>query len=141
MSEVFEYAVCELDSLLGNRTPWERKDHTQDRVNRHGVTEWVEYNDPGSEQYVFVEHDIGENNVVIGARISYTTFMRLAVDMVGMKITVGDSTSTRTVDLADLQDNRWYGGMALLTKPQTNSYLVQLLLARVVDTVNRSRSG
>jgi hypothetical protein len=141
MSKVFESAVRKLDNLLLNRAPWERLDHTQDRGSAHLNIEWVEYEDPGTEQYVRVEHGIGEDNVVIGARIAYMTFRRLHVNTTARMIIVRDITSTRTVHLADLQDNRWFGGIAIQTQPLTDPSLIQHILALVVDAAHTARSG
>jgi hypothetical protein len=141
MSQMFENAVRELDSLLVNRPAWERLDQTRDHQgSRNNTIEWLEYTDPVTEQYVRVEHGVEEDNIVIGARIAYTTFRRLSVDAGAMKITISDHTSTRTVHLADLQENRWHGGIALQTKPQTDPYLVQLILTMVVDAAHMARS-
>lgn len=141
MSNVFENAVRKLDKLLLNRAPWERLDHTQDRGSAHLNIEWVEYVDPGTDQYVRVEHGVGEDNVVIGACISYMTFRRLHVDTVARTMTVRDIAYTGTVHLDDMQDNRWYGCIAFMTEPQTNAYSVHLILALVVDAAHTARSG
>jgi hypothetical protein len=141
MSQMFENAVRELDSLLLNRPAWERLDQTRDHQgSRNNTIEWLEYTHPGTDQYVRVEHGVEEDNIVIGARIACTTFRRLPVDAGAMKITISDHTSTRIVHLADLQENRWHGGIALQTKPQTDPYLVQLILAMVVDAAHMARS-
>jgi hypothetical protein len=138
---MFENAVRELDSLLLNRPAWERLDQTRDHQgSRNNTIEWLEYTHPGTDQYVRVEHGVEEDNIVIGARIACTTFRRLPVDAGAMKITISDHTSTRIVHLADLQENRWHGGIALQTKPQTDPYLVQLILAMVVDAAHMARS-
>lgn len=121
---MFEHAVQKLDSLLLNHAGWKRIEHVQQ--------DFVEYDHDFTEQYVKAEPGATQDSVVISARIAYIAVGRLHVDLISKMITVRDGDFLCTVDLEDIQDDRWYGGIVIRTTPQTDPYLIHATVTEVV---------